>query len=278
MNILDGKKLSEQILSELKEKIEKENIDACLAIISVGGNEASKIYIKNKINACNMVGIKVKTYEFDNIGEDELISLIDKLNNNDDISGIILQSPVPSNIDFKKCCNLIDYKKDVDGFSRENIYRLYMNNEYLVPCTVKGIIELLNNYDINLSGKNVVVVGRSNIVGRPLALYLTNKDATVTLAHSKTIDLASITKNADILISAVGKANIITKDMVKDGSIIIDVGITRMDGKITGDVDFSNVKDKVSFITPTPGGVGPMTVAMLIKNTIIAFEGGKNNG
>lgn len=272
MNILDGKKLSEQILSELKEKIEKENIDACLAIISVGRNEASKIYIKNKINACNSVGIKVKTYEFDNIGEDELISLINELNNNDEITGIILQSPVPSNIDFKKCCNLIDYKKDVDGFSRENIYRLYMNNEYLVPCTVKGIIELLNHYDINLSGKNVVIVGRSNIVGRPLALYLTNKDATVTLAHSKTNDLASITKNADILISAVGKANIITKDMIKDGSVVIDVGITRMDGKITGDVDFSNVKDKVSFITPTPGGVGPMTVAMLLKNTIIAWE------
>lgn len=267
--ILDGKTLRDKLVLEYRSIIAKENLKITLAIILVGSNEASKIYIKNKEKYCEAAGIKVNTYVFpEDISESDLINAIDKLNNDYRVTGIILQSPVPKHIDFDKCSGLILASKDVDGFTKENIYKLYLNKDTILPCTVKGIIKLLLYYDISFEGSNVVIVGRGNIVGKPLALALENRNATVTLCHSKTKNLKDITKNADILVGASGVPHIITGDMVKKGAVVIDVGVTRVDGKITGDVDFESVKDKVSFITPNPGGVGPMTVAMIIDNLI----------
>lgn len=277
--ILDGKKVRDEILEEVKLKIAKENLQLTLAIILVGNNEASKIYIKNKENACQKVGIKTKTYLLDeNSQEQDLINLINKLNSDKEITGIILQSPVPKQIDFDYCSGLIDSNKDVDGFTKDNIYNLYMKKKTLMPCTVKGIIELFKYYKIDLEGKNIVIIGRGNIVGHPLSLALTNENATVTLAHSKTKDLKKICLNAEIIISATGIPHLITKDMVAKDAIVVDVGVTRIDGKITGDVDFTNVAPLCSYITPNPGGVGPMTVAMIIKNLIIAKERSEKNG
>ena len=210
--------------------------------------------------------------------EEDLIKLINKLNSDNEITGIILQSPVPSQIDFNKCSGLIDAKKDVDGFTKENIYNLYLGVDTILPCTVKGIIRLLEEYKIKISGENVVIVGRGNIVGHPLGLAMLNKDATVTIAHSKTNNLKDITKKADILISATGIPHLIKEDMVKENATIIDVGVAKIDGKIVGDVDFINVSKKAKYITPNPGGVGPMTVAMIIDNLIFMYERGIKNG
>ncbi len=277
--ILDGKKLKQKILDENKEIINNNNYKIKLAIILVGNNEASKIYIKNKELACNYVGIKVDKYLLDEkTKEEDLIKLINKLNSDNEITGIILQSPVPSQIDFNKCSGLIDAKKDVDGFTKENIYNLYLGVDTILPCTVKGIIKLLEEYKIKISGENVVIVGRGNIVGHPLGLAMLNKDATVTIAHSKTKNLKDITKKADILISATGIPHLIKEDMIKENATIIDVGVAKIDGKIVGDVDFINVSKKASYITPNPGGVGPMTVAMIIDNLIFMYERGINNG
>ena len=274
--ILDGKKVRDEILSDLRLKIATKNLNITLAILLVGDDEASKIYIKNKEKYCKSVGINVLKYVFNETAtEEDVIEVINDLNDSD-ITGIILQSPVPEGIDFDKCSNLIDSKKDVDGFTAYNIYNLYLGKKTILPCTVKGIIKLLEYYKIPISGSNVVIVGRGNIVGHPLSLALENMDATVTLAHSKTKNLAQITKNADILISATGVKHLITKDMVKYGSTVIDVGVTRVDGKIYGDVDFENIKDIAQFITPNPGGVGPMTVAMIIDNLVEMEE--KKNG
>ena len=274
--ILDGKKVRDEILAKIKAKIAKEKLDIKLAIILVGDDEASKIYIKNKEKYCDMVGIAVEKYKLSSETEEkEIINLIDKLNNDESVTGIILQSPVPEGIDFNKCSNLIKPEKDVDGFTKNNIYNLYLGKKTVLPCTVKGIIKLLEYYKIPISGANVVIVGRGNIVGHPLSLAFENMDATVTLAHSKTQNLAEITKNADILISATGVKHLITKDMVKYGSTVIDVGVTRVDGKIYGDVDFENIKDIARYITPNPGGVGPMTVAMIIDN-LVEMEDRKN--
>lgn len=273
--ILDGKKVRDEILSDLRLKIATKNLNITLAILLVGDDEASKIYIKNKEKYCKSVGINVLKYVFNETAtEEDVIEVINDLNDSD-ITGIILQSPVPEGIDFDKCSNLIDSKKDVDGFTKDNIYNLYLGKKTILPCTVKGIIKLLEYYKIPISGSNVVIVGRGNIVGHPLSLALENMDATVTLAHSKTKNLASITKNADILISATGVKHLITKDMVKYGSTVIDVGVTRVDGKIYGDVDFENIKDIAQYITPNPGGVGPMTVAMIIDN-LVEMEERKN--
>ncbi len=273
--ILDGKKVRDEILSDLRLKIATKNLNITLAILLVGDDEASKIYIKNKEKYCKSVGINVLKYVFNETAtEEDVIEVINDLNDSD-ITGIILQSPVPEGIDFDKCSNLIDSKKDVDGFTKDNIYNLYLGKKTILPCTVKGIIKLLEYYKIPISGSNVVIVGRGNIVGHPLSLALENMDATVTLAHSKTKNLASITKNADILISATGVKHLITKDMVKYGSTVIDVGVTRVDGKIYGDVDFENIKDIAKYITPNPGGVGPMTVAMIIDN-LVEMEERKN--
>ena len=271
--ILDGKMVRDKILDELKLKIEQENLSIKLAIILVGNNEASKIYIKNKEKACNYVGIDVEKYILpEDTEEQTLLELIKKLNADINITGIILQSPVPEYIDYDKCSNLIDAKKDVDGFTRDNIYNLYLGKDTILPCTVKGIIKLLEYYKIPISGANTVIVGRGNIVGHPLSLALENMNATVTLAHSKTRNLSEVTKNADILISATGVKHLIKKDMVKAGATVIDVGVTRENGKIYGDVDFDNVLDVVGYITPNPGGVGPMTVAMIIDNLVYMKE------
>lgn len=277
--ILDGKKLKQKILDENKKIINDNNYKIKLAIILIGNNEASKIYIKNKELACNYVGIKVDKYLLDEeTKEEDLIKLINKLNSDNEVTGIILQSPVPRQIDFNKCSGLIDAKKDVDGFTKENIYNLYLGVDTILPCTVKGIIRLLEDYKIKISGANVVIVGRGNIVGHPLSLAMLNKDATVTIAHSKTKNLKDITKNADILISATGIPHLIKEDMIKENATIIDVGVSKIDGKIVGDVDFLNVSKKAKYITPNPGGVGPMTVAMIIDNLIFMYERGINNG
>lgn len=278
MTIMDGKMLRDKILDEVKDKIEKNNLKLKLAIILVGENEASKIYVRNKEKACDFVGIKCDKYLLDNdTTEDEVISLIDRLNNDDEVTGIILQSPVPSHIDFDKCAGTIKYYKDVDGFTRDNIYNLYMNKKGLIPCTVKGIIRLLDEYKIEIEGKHVVIVGRGNIVGKPLSHAMMNRNATVTVCHSKTTSLDEICRTADILVSAVGMANLITKEMVKDGAVVIDVGISRVDNKVVGDTNYDEIKDKCLFITPVPGGVGPMTVAMIMENLLIAKEM-KDNG
>lgn len=279
MVLMDGKALRDKILIELKERIQEKNINAILAIILVGENEASKIYIKNKVKACEEIGITPKVYNLSkNTSEDELCELISELNMDSDVTGIILQSPVPGHIDFDKCSSLIKNNKDVDGFTMSNTYDLYLNNESLIPCTVKAVIKILEEYEIDLEGANVVVVGRGNIVGKPLLLALLNRNATVTIAHSKTKNLKEITKKADILISAVGKPNLIKEDMVKENATVIDVGISRVNCKVVGDVDFGNVSKKCSYITPVPGGVGPVTVAMIMENVLIAKEMSDNNG
>lgn len=267
--ILDGKKLREELLDSYKNIIEKENLKIKLAIIQVGDNEASNIYVKNKEKYCNMVGIKTDIYKLSSdTKEEELINLIDKLNKIKEVTGIILQSPVPKHIDYDRCSKTILSSKDVDGFTKENIYKLYMNEDTIMPATVKGIIVLLKKYNINIDGSNVVIIGRGNIVGKPLSLALTNENATVSLLHSHTKDITKYTKEADIIISACGTPKIITSDMIKDNSVVIDVGVNRINGKIVGDVDFESVSKKASYITPNPGGVGPMTIAMIIDNLI----------
>lgn len=267
--ILDGKKLRDNILEEIKSKISEENLDIKLAIILVGENEASKIYIKNKEKYCTLVGIKVEKYLLkEDTKEEDLINLINKLNEDENVTGIILQSPVPKQIDFDKCSSLIKASKDVDGFTKDNVYNLYLNKKSILPCTVKGIIRLLEFYKINLDGANVVIIGRGNIVGKPLALALSNLNATVTLCNSHTRNLKMFTQNADIVVAATGVPKLVNGSMLKQDTVIIDVGVTRIDNKIIGDVDFDSASSVASYITPNPGGVGPMTVAMIIDNLV----------
>ena len=267
--ILDGKKLRDELLVQYKEKIKEEKLNITLAIILVGNNEASKLYIKNKEKYCTEVGIKVDKYLLaEDTSEEVLINLIKDLNEDEKVTGIILQSPVPDGIDFDKCSGMILPSKDVDGFTKDNVYNLYLNKKSILPCTVKGIIKLLEHYNIEINGKNVAIIGRGNIVGKPLAMALENRNATVSLLHSKTKDLKMFTKDADIVVVACGIPKLLKKDMIKEGSVVIDVGISRVDGKIVGDIDFDNIKDIATFVTPNPGGVGPMTVAMIIDNLI----------
>lgn len=267
--ILDGKKLRDELLVQYKEKIKEEKLNITLAIILVGNNEASKLYIKNKEKYCTEVGIKVDKYLLDeDTSEEVLINLIKDLNEDEKVTGIILQSPVPNGIDFDKCSGMILPSKDVDGFTKDNVYNLYLNKKSILPCTVKGIIKLLEYYNIEINGKNVAIIGRGNIVGKPLAMALENRNATVSLLHSKTKDLKMFTKDADIVVVACGIPKLLKKEMIKEGSVVIDVGISRMDGKIVGDIDFDNIKDIALFVTPNPGGIGPMTIAMIIDNLI----------
>lgn len=267
--ILDGKKLRDELLVQYKEKIKEEKLNITLAIILVGNNEASKLYIKNKEKYCTEVGIKVDKYLLDeDTSEEVLINLIKDLNEDEKITGIILQSPVPNGIDFDKCSGMILPSKDVDGFTKDNVYNLYLNKKSILPCTVKSIIKLLEYYNIEINGKNVAIIGRGNIVGKPLAMALENKNATVSLLHSKTKDLKMFTKDADIVVVACGIPKLLKKEMIKEGSVVIDVGISRVDGKIVGDIDFDNIKDIALFVTPNPGGIGPMTIAMIIDNLI----------
>ncbi len=279
--IIDGKELAKKIRANLKiecEELKKKNINSKLAVIMVGEDPASKVYVRNKSKACEDVGIEYEEYLLDvNITQKELIELIEKLNNDKTINGILLQSPIPSNLDVNEAFRTISPQKDVDGFNPINVGKLVLNQDTFVSCTPYGIMKMFEEYNIDLTGKNVVILGRSNIVGKPLIHCCLNKNATVTSCHSKTQNIAQKAKEADVLISAIGKANFVTADMVKDGAVVIDVGINRLDnGKITGDVDFESVKEKASYITPVPGGVGPMTIAMLMNNVIKATR--RQNG
>ncbi|MCQ2740653.1 MAG: bifunctional 5,10-methylenetetrahydrofolate dehydrogenase/5,10-methenyltetrahydrofolate cyclohydrolase [Alphaproteobacteria bacterium] len=273
--LLDGKKLSEQIRKNLAEEIEKSNFEdlPVLAVIHVGDDEASKIYVKSKQKAAEEVGIGCEVINLaDSIGENALLEVVHELNDNPHINGIIVQLPLPKHINELNILSAISPEKDVDGFSPYNTGLLSYNSpKAFISATPFGILQLLLSTDIDLTGKNVVIIGRSNIVGKPLAKLLINQNCTVTVTHSKTLNLQNITRQADIVIAACGKAKMVKADWVKQGTIVIDVGINRIDGKIYGDVDFEAVKEKASFITPVPGGVGPMTVAMLLVNTHKAF-------
>ena len=255
MKVIDGKKVAEKMKDKLKECIKSLDITPRLAIISIGDNEANAIYIKNKINTCTEIGIKAYEYKFNQDStEEEIISCIKELNDDTSIHGIIIQSPILPKFDENYLNSFISPNKDVDGFGIANMGALATNQTKTIAATPKGIIELLKSENIPIKSQNVVIIGRSNIVGRPLALALLNLDATVTITHSKTKNLKEITKNADILIVAIGKPNFITNEYIKENAIIIDVGINRNAGKLCGDVDFESVKDKVSYITPVPGG------------------------
>ncbi len=277
MELMDGKKVRDVVLEDLQKKISKEIAKIGLAIIYIGNNSSSDIYIKNKLKYAEQVGINAKLYHLDeNVSKDEVVELINGLNNDSNIHGIILQSPIPNHLDFNYLSGLILANKDVDGFTKDNVFGNYINEKTILPCTVKGICYLLDFYKIDVTGLNVVIVGRSMIVGKPLSLAMLNKNATVTIAHSKTKDLKSVCLNADVLIVAVGKPNLIKEDYVKSGAVVIDVGINKVDGVTCGDVDFNKVKDRCSYITPVPGGVGPMTVAMLLENVYEAYKEAKN--
>lgn len=270
--IIDGKAISLQIKDELKKRVAEENIKATLAVIQVGNDPASSVYVGNKKKACEYIGIGSRSFELpEETTQDELIELIDRLNADDEINGILVQLPVPKHINDKVIIERIAPQKDVDGFSPVSVGNLCIGNPGLVSCTPAGIIELLKRSGIGIEGKECVVIGRSNIVGKPMALLLLANNATVTVCHSRTRDLKSICKRADILVAAVGKPRMIDSGYVKEGAVVIDVGIHRMDnGKLCGDVDYDDVLDHVSAITPVPGGVGPMTIAMLMVNCVNA--------
>lgn len=275
--IIDGKELAKKIRSELKNEVvelKNKGINPKLAVIMVGDDKASKVYVKNKSKACEECGIDYEEFLMDkDIDMEELLETIDKLNKRDDIHGILLQSPIPSNLDINQAFNKINYKKDVDGFNPINVGKLSIGEDCFVSCTPAGVIKMLKEYNIEIEGKNVVIIGRSNIVGKPLIQCILRKNGTVTMCHSRTKNIKQITKNADILIAALGKPKFVTQDMIKDGAVIIDVGINRTeDGKLVGDVDFENVKNNASYITPVPGGVGPMTIAMLMTNVVKAAK------
>lgn len=274
-DILDGKLIAEKIRNKLKEDVEglkNDGIIPKLAVIMVGNDASSKIYVRNKSIACNQIGIEYEEFLLnDETTMEELLELIEKLNKDDTIHGILLQSPIPKGLDINEAFKAIDANKDVDGFNPCNVGRLCLGQDTFISCTPYGIIKLLEEYDIDIEGKDAVVVGRSNIVGKPMMQCLLNKNATVTVCHSKTIKLERVTKKADILVVAIGKPKFITKDMVKEGAVVIDVGINRgKDGSLCGDVDFEEVKEVASYITPVPGGVGPMTIAMLMHNIVKA--------
>lgn len=271
--ILDGKKLSKKIKNQLKvevEELKKNGIIPKLAVIMVGNDPASSVYVKNKSKACEKIGIEFEEYLLnENIEQKELLDLIDKLNNDSNITGILLQAPIPKHLDINEAFEKISAKKDVDGFNPINVGRLSIGVNSYISCTPLGIMKLLEEYNIELKGKNAIVIGRSNIVGKPMVQCLLSKDATVTICHSKTQNLEEITRKADIIICAIGKPCFLKADMVRDGAVVIDVGINRLDdGSILGDVDFNGVKEKASYITPVPGGVGPMTIAMLMNNVV----------
>ena len=277
MAIIDGKKVSTQIkqkiIAEVKALKEKTGKVPGLAVVLVGDDPASAVYVRNKNKTCKNVGFQ----SFENIlpadtSESKLLNLIDELNNDEKVNGILVQLPLPNHIASQKILEAINPGKDVDGFHLENIGRLVTGNAVFKPCTPRGIIELLDQYKVEIEGKNAVVLGRSNIVGKPIAFLLLERNATVTICHSRTKDLPTILRSADILIAAIGKPNFVTSSMVKDNVVIIDVGINRVEDKLIGDVDYQSVSKKVSLITPVPGGVGPMTIAMLLANTLQAFK------
>ena len=274
--IIDGKELAKNIREGLKAEVKElknADINPKLAVIMVGDDKASKVYVKNKSKACEDVGIEYEEYLLpEKTKMQELLELIDKLNNDETVHGILVQSPLPKGLDANEAFKAISPKKDVDGFNPINVGKLSLNQDCFVSCTPYGIVKMLENYNIPIEGAHAVIIGRSNIVGKPLAKCLLNKNATVTVCHSKTKNLKEMTKQADILIAAIGKAKLITADMVKEGAAVIDVGINRTENGLVGDTDFDNIKEKASFITPVPGGVGPMTIAMLMTNVIKAAK------
>lgn len=276
MEIISGKELAAKMRVEIKEQVlsykEKNGKDIGLSVVLVGSDPASQVYVRNKIKACEEVGIKSYSYYLpETVSQQELEELLDELAGNTDIHGILVQLPLPKHLDSDRALKKIPTEKDVDGFSAENIGKLCMNEDCLVACTPNGVMKMLESAKIDLKGKNAVVIGRSNIVGKPMAMLLLNADCTVTVCHSKTKNLKEVCANADILVAAIGRAKFVTGDMVKDGAVVVDVGINRDEnGKLCGDVDFESVSQKCSYITPVPGGVGPMTITMLMYNTCLA--------
>ena len=281
-HIIDGRLVSSKIKEDIKSRVEEfkkeHTFSPFLAVISVGNYPASVVYIRNKIKSAKEVGIYSNVFHYpEDVSEREILYKIDELNNSRTYDGILVQLPLPKHISEKKVTSAISPLKDVDAFHPENVGKIFLGNYDLLPCTPAGIIKLLEYYNVEISGSNCVVIGRSNIVGKPMAHLLLERNGTVTVCHSKTKNLAEITKQADILIVAVGKPQFVTADMVKEGAVVIDVGINRVDGKIVGDVDFDSVSNVASYITPVPGGVGVMTVAMLLENTLKAAEMQMNN-
>ena len=275
--VIDGKEVARKTRDAVKvdvEKLKKNGITPKLTVIMVGDNPASKVYVKQKSKACNDVGVEYEEYFLDtNTTQKELLDLIEKLNADKSVNGILLQSPLPAHLDISEAFRTIDYRKDVDGFHPMNVGKLVLGQNTFTSCTPYGIMKLFEEYKIDLCGKNVVIIGRSNIVGKPLVQCCLNNNATVTICHSKTKDVKEAAKNADVVVAAIGKAKFVKADMVKEGAIVIDVGINRLDtGKLVGDVDFEAVSQKASYITPVPGGVGPMTVAMLMNNVVKAAK------
>lgn len=276
--IIDGKETARAVRGALCEEISQfvsaNRIMPGLAVVIVGSDPASRVYVRNKHKACGEVGIYSVVHELpEATTEDELLLLIDKLNHDPQIHGILVQLPLPKHLDAEKIVHAIDPKKDVDAFHPVNVGRIMIGNFSFVPCTPAGVMELLHHYEIDLCGKHCVILGRSNIVGKPQAMLMLRENATVTICHSRTQNLSQITKTADVLVAAVGKPGFVTAEMVKPGAIIVDVGINRTDeGKLCGDVDFASVEPMASYITPVPGGVGPMTITMLLKNTLTAAK------
>ena len=277
MKLIDGKAVSAEIRKELEVEVKKlkeeKGITPGLAVVLVGEDPASKTYVASKEKACEKIGIYSEGHKLSaDTSEEDLLKLIDELNNKDEIDGILVQLPLPSHIDEKKVLDKISPEKDVDGFHPINVGKLSIGEEAFIPCTPHGVIKLMEHENIEMAGKKAVIIGRSNIVGKPAAMLLLQKNATVTICHSRTKDLAKVASEADILVAAIGKPNFVTADMVKEGATVIDVGINRVDGKLVGDVDFEAVKEKAGYITPVPGGVGPMTITMLLFNTVVSAK------
>lgn len=281
--IIDGKVISQAVKDEVAAEVtqlKKQGITPGLAVIIVGDDPASRVYVNNKKKACEQLGMYSVEYTMpENTTEEELLNLIKKLNCDPQINGILCQLPLPKHLNEELVINTILPEKDVDAFHPHNVGRIMLGDYDFLPCTPAGIMEMLKYENIDITGKNCVVIGRSNIVGKPMAMLLLHKNATVTICHSKTQDLAGVCRQADVLVAAVGRANFVTADMVKEGAVVIDVGINRLEnGKLCGDVNFAEVEPKVSYITPVPGGVGPMTIATLMKNTLTAAKRQNNVG
>ena len=272
MQLIDGKAVSQAVKERVRDEIAREGLKIGLAVVIVGNNQASRVYVNNKKKACEFCGITSYEYALpEETTEEQLLELVDTLNKDEKVNGILVQLPLPKQIDEKKIIEHISPMKDVDAFHAVNVGRIMIGDYAFLPCTPAGVMELIHSTGTEVSGKECVVIGRSNIVGKPMAMLLLHENGTVTVCHSRTKDLAEVCRRADILVSAVGRAGFVTADMVKDGAVVIDVGMNRnAEGKLCGDVDFDSVAPKCSFITPVPGGVGPMTIAMLMENTLRA--------
>lgn len=277
-NIIDGKQVSANVKEQVRLETEalkvQHGIQPGLAVVIVGNDPASRVYVNNKKKACEAVGFKSWEYALpEETTQEELLELVETLNADKNVNGILVQLPVPKQIDDKAIINAISPAKDVDAFHPENVGQIMIGDYKFLPCTPAGVMELIDSTGIEISGKKCVVIGRSNIVGKPMAMLLLHRSGTVTICHSRTVDLPSVTREADILVAAVGKANFVTADMVKEGAVVIDVGMNRLEnGKLCGDVHYAEVEPKASWITPVPGGVGPMTIAMLMRNTLTAAK------